>query len=253
MRLNRIWVFCWQARIAEMDAELEAVAPMVDAHGLPLQRSSYFQAIVTRNYRQDRYVISDETIAYARQSLMSALEAGAPAEAAFARFVLGFGLLFQGGLVEAEAELSEALREARRLGDVTSQVRSMAYLVIASRSVGHVDDTRTMARDTLLLASSIKMPDCIGVAPAALGWVAWKRDDADEARAECQAALDVWAQPSCVHPFQWSGALTMLAVQASRAAPRHPLCQGRGHPPWGRRLGGRPGSDNADSVAPRPC
>ncbi len=47
VHLNRIWVHYWQARIADMDAQLARVAPLVEAHGLPLQRSSYYQAIVT--------------------------------------------------------------------------------------------------------------------------------------------------------------------------------------------------------------
>ncbi len=217
VRLNRIWVYYWQARIAEMDAELADVAPVIEAHGLPLQRSIYFQAIVTRNFRQERYIISAETVEYSRQSLAFALEAHARAEAAFARFVLGFALLFRGDLAEAEAQLYEALQETRRLGDVTSQVRCLAYLVIASRRAGRVADTRTLASETLALAATVKMHDYIGVAQAALGWVAWKDDDLDEARKQCQLAFDSWAQPSYVYPVQWTGALTMLAVQASRA------------------------------------
>jgi eukaryotic-like serine/threonine-protein kinase len=217
VHLNRIWVHYWQARIADMDAQLARVAPLVEAHGLPLQRSSYYQAIVTRNYRQHRYAVSDETLEYARQSLAFAIEAGARVEAGMARFVLGFGLLFHGDLAPAEAELYEALQETRRLGDVTSQIRCLAYLVITCRRAGAIGDARRFADEMLPLASAVKMHDYVGVAQAGLGWAAWRTGDDDEARQHCQAALDSWAQPSYAYPFQWTGALTMLALQASRA------------------------------------
>jgi serine/threonine protein kinase len=217
VRLNRIWVYYWQARIREMDAELTGVAPHVEAHGLPLQRSSYYQAIVTRNYRQHRYVISDETVQYAKQSFAFAAEANARVEAAFARFILGFGLLFHDELDAAEAELYEALQETRRLGDVTSQVRCLAYLAIVSRRAGRVGHTRARAQETLTLAMALKMFDYVGVAHAALGWVAWREDHPEEAGRLCQAAFDAWAQLSFAYPFQWTAALTMLAAQGSRA------------------------------------
>jgi eukaryotic-like serine/threonine-protein kinase len=218
--LNRLWVYYWQARIDDMDAQLALVAPVVEAHGLPLQRSSYYQAIVTRDYRKHRYVISDQTLHHARQSLAFAVEADARVEAAFARFVLGFGLLFHGSLEDAEAELYEALQETRRLGDVTSQARCLAYLVIVSRRAGRADDCAKLAQEALPLASALKMHDYAGVAHAGLGWAAWRNSGDDEARRHCQAALDAWAQPSYAYPFQWTGALTMIAVQASQAPVR---------------------------------
>ena len=49
-------------------------------------------------------------IANARLSLAAAEEARAPVETVFARFVLGFGLLFAGELGEAEGQLVEACR-----------------------------------------------------------------------------------------------------------------------------------------------
>ena len=215
--LNRIWVHYWQARIPEMDAELARMAPQVEVHGLPLQRSSYYQAIVTRNYRQHRYVVSDETVQYARQSLAFAVQANARVEAAFARFVLGFGLLFRGDLDGAEGELYEALQETRRLGDVTSQVRCLAYLVIVSWRAGRVAETRLRAQETLTMATAVKMHDYTGVAHAALGWLALKDDDEELARRECQAAFDAWTHLSFAYPFQWTAALTLLAAQASRS------------------------------------
>ena len=96
VQLNRIWIFYWQNRTGDMNQLVERVAPAVNEHGSALQRSNYFQALVTRDFRQRRYVVDDEVIANARQSLAAAEEARAPVETVFARFVLGFGLLFAG-------------------------------------------------------------------------------------------------------------------------------------------------------------
>lgn len=220
MHLNRLWVYYWQARIDEMDEQLERAAPLVEAHGLPLQRSSYYQAIATRDFRRQRYAVAYQTLQYARQSLAFALEANAHVDAAFARFVLGFGLLFYGDLEAAEAELCQALQETRRLGDVTSQIRCLAYLVIVCRRAAHVEECRKLAQETLDLALPMKMHDYIGVAQAGLGWVAWRNEDFDEARRLCQAALESWGQPSYAYPFQWTGILTAIAAQASSAPVR---------------------------------
>ena len=217
VHLNRIWVHYWQARITDMDAQLARVAPLVESHGLPLQRSSYYQAIVTRNYRQHRYVVSDETLEYARQSLAFATEAGARVEAGMARFVLGFGLLFHGDLEPAEAELYEALQETRRLGDVTSQIRCLAYLVIACRRAGTIWRRPPVCRrDAAARLCGQDARLCRrGSGRARLGGLAHRR------RRRGPAALP--GGPRLVgaavlrHPFQWTGALTMLALQVSRA------------------------------------
>lgn len=213
VQLNRIWIFYWQNRTDDMNQLVERVAPAVNEHGSALQRSNYYQALVTRDFRQRRYVVADDVIANARRSLSAAEEARAPVESVFARFVLGFGLLFAGQLDEAEAQLVEALQGARRLGDVTSGLRCQAYLALTQRRQQRLQDAEASAEQTLALATSLKMGDYVGLAQSILGWAAWKRGAMAEARRLSQAAMESWDQLNFPYPFRWTGVLTLLAVQ----------------------------------------
>ena len=57
------------------------------------------------------------------------------------------------------------------------------------------------------------MNDYVGLAQGVLGWAAWKRQGAADARRLSQAAMDSWDQLNFPYPFRWTGALTLLAVQ----------------------------------------
>ena len=213
VQLNRIWVFYWQNRTADMNEVVDRVKPAVTEHGSALQRSNYYQALVTRDFRLRRYRVDDEVVGNARLSVAAAEEAQAPLETVFARFVLGFGLLFAGELGEAETQLVEAWHAARRIGDVTSALRCQAYLALTLRRQQRVDEARQTAEEALTAATVLKMNDYVGLAQATLGWVAWKQGDMVEARRVSQASLESWSQLSFSYPFQWTGVLTLLAVQ----------------------------------------
>ena len=213
VQLNRIWVFYWQNRTDDMNQVVDRVKPAVTEHGSALQRSNYYQALVTRDFRLRRYRVDNEVIANARLSLAAAEEAHAPVETAFARFVLGFGLLFAGELVEAESQLVEALKTARRIGDVTSALRCQVYLALTLRRQQRVDDAAATAEEALTAATTLKMDEYAGLAQAVLGWAAWKQGDLAEARRVSQEAIDCWNQRNFPYPFQWTGVLTLLAVQ----------------------------------------
>jgi tetratricopeptide (TPR) repeat protein len=220
--LNRIWVHYWRVKVAEMDAELARVGPFVAEHGLPLHRYHYFMSIVLRDYRQDRYRVSERTLEDGRRMLAAAQESGAQAETAFADFVLGFGLLFAGQLDEAEAHLSRALESCRRIGDASGEIRACAYLVLCHRRQGRVEETREAARELLTLAGAQQMRDYLGVAQACLGWAAFRSGDQRSAREQSKQALATWKELSFPYPFQWSAALILLRAQMSRA-PLGPL------------------------------
>jgi hypothetical protein len=218
IQLNRIWIAYWQVRVPEMNALVERLGPEVEAHGSALQRSNYYLALVLRNERQDRYVITDATMEFMRRSLEAALEAQAPQEIAFARFCYGFVLLFADRLPEAESELYEALLSTRRSGDITAELRSLAYLGLTLRKAGRVEEARSAAQETMALAGTTGMKDYLGLAQAGLGWVALKEQRLGEARQWSQTALDTWSQLGFAYPFQWSGGLTLLAADLKEGA-----------------------------------
>jgi serine/threonine protein kinase/tetratricopeptide (TPR) repeat protein len=209
----RIWIYYWLARVPEMNASVEALRPYIDADASPLDRSDYYHALASYRYRACRYRISSDAIEDARRSLAAAEEANTLVEAAFVRFTLGFGLLFNGQLQPAEAELSRARVESCRLGDTMNEVRCLAYLTLTHRRAHRVGSTRTHAEETLQRALRTNMLDYAGLARACLGWAALKSGDYNEARKFTQQAVDDWSTLTFEYPFQWTGLLTLLALQ----------------------------------------
>ncbi|MET0390105.1 MAG: protein kinase [Polyangiales bacterium] len=220
IQLNRMWVFYWLARIEDMNAIVRDLEPRL-ATAAPVERSEFYQALVRRDLREHRYVVSDQTLESAQRSLADAEAANAPIEATFARFTLGVALFARGQLTAAESELLGARAEARRIGDATTENRCLAYLTLVQRSSQRVDETRSYSEETLERATIAKMGDYVGVAQACLGWIAWKRGDLSDALQKSQAALDAWAGLSFTYPFQCYGILTWLAVQLDRVPLRN--------------------------------
>lgn len=212
IKLNRLWIFYWLNRQAEITAELQEVRPLIEAHGLPSHRYHYFMSLVNRDNRRTRYRVETGTLEFARQMVVAAEDSGNLADIAFARFVRGFTLLFAGHLDEAEGELVAATRDCRLIGDSSGETRAVAYLVILHRRQGRVAEARELAQSLLSIASKRAMGDYIGVAHAALGWAAWRDGDGAAARRHTAEALSVWSSVPFPHPFQWTAVLTGFAL-----------------------------------------
>ncbi|SMH62700.1 serine/threonine-protein kinase [Azospirillum agricola] len=212
IKLNRVWVFYWLVWVAEINAELEAVRPLLEQVGTPAHRYHYFMSVVLRNHRQFRFRVSDDTLDNGWRMRDAAIESGNLADIGFARFTLGFTLLFAGKLEAAESELFEAVQGCRRIGEAAGETRALAYLAMVHRRQGRADETRTIATSLVGVAAARKMDDYRGLAHACLGWCAAKDGDVARAREENQRALDIWKALPFTYPFQWSAALTELAL-----------------------------------------
>jgi hypothetical protein len=104
-----------------MAALVREIRPTLERHGTPAQRSGFFGSLVLMASRRDRYVISEETLGYARAWMAAAEEIGEPVQVAVAQFNLGFSLVWYGDLDEAESTFHHALGFAERAGDVRSR------------------------------------------------------------------------------------------------------------------------------------
>jgi tetratricopeptide (TPR) repeat protein len=212
VQLNRAWAWYWQGRPEEIAALIERVGPYVHQPGLARERLLYYQALGSRELRVARYVPSERTVEYAREALMASAEAGAAVDGVFCRFMVGFALCLRGRLDEAEGELATALTAARRFGDVSTEVRCLAYLALTKRLDGRVEETRQLADEALVLANAAGMTDYAAIAQAGLGWAALKQGQPDAARALFRAALDAWHRSHTAFPLQWIARLTLLAI-----------------------------------------
>ena len=74
IQLDRIENHYWLGQLLEMAELVEKTRPMVDRYGSQVQRAAFFQSLIYMNFRRDRYVISEETLEYARLLLAARLE-----------------------------------------------------------------------------------------------------------------------------------------------------------------------------------
>ncbi|HWO22673.1 MAG TPA: protein kinase [Kofleriaceae bacterium] len=212
LMVGRAWIYYWTNRVDEMNAIIEPLRPVIEARGTALDRYRFYLALVTRDYRRDRYRISAETLAHARECVAAAREASAPSEIAFARFVLGFGLIFARQLDEAEAELEAALQATRKISDAVAETRAIAYLALVHALAGHWGDADATATATLAMARARKMGDYEGMGLALQGRVALARGERTRAGELCRQAIATWNAIPFPFPFRWIGALPLLEL-----------------------------------------
>ncbi|NRD51754.1 serine/threonine-protein kinase PknK [Corallococcus sp. AB030] len=211
-RLDQLAVHYWTARLDVMEELSRSLQPTVERHGTPLQQARFFQVRVQRNLRAERYLVSEETVRFARDYLRASEAANSPAERAEAECVLACVLLWHGALEEAATRLALTVEQARRTGDVAMEAYGLAYLPQIYRRQGAIEATREAATRSLRAAEAGNMTSYVGAARANLGWVALREGRTGEARTECEAALQCWATTSRVYPFEWLALLPLMQL-----------------------------------------
>jgi DNA-binding SARP family transcriptional activator/Tfp pilus assembly protein PilF len=218
IQLERMWLYYWLGQWREM-SELAQIRSVVEQHGTPTQCVNFFLALASMNHRRDRYVVSQETLDLCQIALAISQESDDPGEIAWARFMLGFGLLWHGDLDEAEQQMQAALALAEQTGDAVHQSRCLTYLTVLYRKRGQLDRARHYIARSLSAARAGQMVEYVGMAHANLAWVAWREGDLARAEAKGQAALGSWQQLPAGHSscaFQWLALWPLVAVAAAR-------------------------------------
>ncbi|WP_147451155.1 ATP-binding protein, partial [Corallococcus llansteffanensis] len=227
LQVDRVSVHYFAARQEEMEDLVRRVQPVVEQRGAPVQRASFFQALVQKNLRAERYRTSSETVEHARASLRAREEVGEPGAVASARFALGAVLLWHDAFGEALDVLTEALRAVERRGDLPIQARCLTYLAMLHRRRRKLEPTRQWSNQGLEVATAARMADYAGAAQANLAWVALRRGDLGHAERQGLAALDAWKPLPLVYPFQWTALLPLACIEQRRG--RHAEAVARLH------------------------
>jgi tetratricopeptide (TPR) repeat protein len=211
-KIEIAWVYYWLARVPEMQEQFDALQPVVTQHGTPFQRARLFEALVLVGHRRERYAPSVKTIQNTRSYLTACIAAGSLPQIALAHFMMGFGLLFRREIDKAEQELGEALSQARYLGDVALQARSLSYLTIGHRLRGDLIRVRETVMQALEVATAGQMAEYIGLGQANLAWASLREGGPALARLHAEAALGNWAKMPVPYPFKWTALLPLAAI-----------------------------------------
>jgi serine/threonine protein kinase/tetratricopeptide (TPR) repeat protein len=216
IHVDRHWIYYWMGRVEEMSALVEQIRPVVERHGLPQQRAQYFQSLLSMHLRRERYLLSAQTVEYARKSLEASRETGDTSQVAFACFCLAFALQFHGDLDESEQWSLEGLTLAEQLGDLTTQSRLLTYLTLLYRTRGQVAETRRYAERSMEVALAARMEDYVGTARANLAWVDWREQRLAEAEQGARAALELWRKLSYPYPVLGLALWLLVALELPR-------------------------------------
>ena len=203
LQLDQAWWLYWRAEVDRLVQLIEGCRQEVADHGTAVQRARLMQCLLTATMRKENYRLSETAAALAREARVLADAAGDAAVTGEAQFLLGFALLFHERWDLARTELRQALQHAELHGDVPVRVRALTYLGVAERRAENLVECERIARNTIELARQADMTDYVGAAEGNLAWVALRRGDVEAVRQHGKRALEAWARPPAVYPFQW--------------------------------------------------
>ena len=195
------------------DAIIQEMADAIEAHGTTVQRAVYYICAALDIVGRQRYRFADEAVAFTRKALaISGDDAAHAAEAALARFNLGFALLLGDRACCQEAVLlfRQTVTDAERIGDATILARALTYLAVGHRRLGAVDETEAAALRARRAAEDAQLSPYVGASVACLAWVSWKRGKAVSAEALAVDASRWWSSGDHAFPFRWLASFLLL-------------------------------------------
>jgi class 3 adenylate cyclase/tetratricopeptide (TPR) repeat protein len=192
-------------------AVLARLRPLVEARAGARQKAEFRVHVTGQRWRADRFGVDGEMVAEIRSARSQFAETGENPEN-YHWQTLGFLLLLQGQLAQAETELHGALAAARRAGDKSLELFCLIFLGWARLRQKDVAETKARALESLELMRAHAF--LVSAMPMALlCWAAWKEGAFDEAERLGVEALQQW-QPLIVrYPFCWITVLPLVAVR----------------------------------------
>ena len=177
VQLDRVWALYWLADWPAMEELVHAVEPTLDQVGGAAARTRVLTAKCLMWLRRDRYVISEELVALAHESLSAAREWGDLKSIADQQFEVAFVHLWRRELAQAREALLAALELGEACGSPWVRALALTYLTVAHRLGGDVLATQATAPLAAQAASAAHMPDYVATASGNLAWVALRRGD----------------------------------------------------------------------------
>jgi serine/threonine protein kinase len=210
--LDKLHGYYWLRRVPEMDREIARLRSPLEQHGSLQQRARFFAGQMLMSMRRDRYVVTEETLQYAREARRACQGDDQLTDLPLLQFGYGFALLFHRAWDSAAEELSSALALARRAGDFALQARCVAYMAVTARLRRQVAEVERLTRMGLEVSLSAQTREYVAAARGNEAWLALHRGDDEASMRQARLALETWraAPPSHVFPFQWLALLPQL-------------------------------------------
>ncbi len=228
IHLDICWAYYWSDRTEELEELIETMRPLVAESGNLTHRVRFLDSLVLLAWRRERYVTSDQTLAYARETVELSEGKGVQAQditmRSVRRILLGMCHLWRNELEEAEENLEAGAKEAERIGSLEDQVLALTYLAATHRRLHAPQKVRELAAQTLELARG-KMSFYVGSAQANLCWVNWAEGDAKAAVENGRAAFASWGPVP--NPMVWMASWPLLALALSEGRIEDALGQAR--------------------------
>ncbi len=207
----------------EMTVIIEKAQAIVEQYGTAEQRGQFFHAVVARDGERDRYVVTEESVAYCRKALAEVQQTGNTSLIGFAHFVLGNRLLWSGHLNEAEEEMRSAINIAEQVGNTRLLARCLMFLPFISRHRGLVEDVREVVTHALAVPEARN----IAIIKGHRAWLAWRDGSLVEAETYGRASLEERQGQRRVNPFQWAGLWPLIGVMLVQEKTEEAMNYGR--------------------------
>ena len=211
VQLSRSNLHYWRNESRLQTSVLDRMQPVVEARAGPRQKADLRVHLTGQRWRADRFVVTAEMVAEIRSARRQFAETGQDPEN-FHWQTLGFLLLLEGELAQAETELLGALAAARRAGDKSLELFCLIFLGWARLRQHDVGGTKARALESLELVQAYTFP-CSAMPTALLCWVAWKEGAFGEAERLGVKALQQWEPLVVRYPFCWISLLPLTAVR----------------------------------------
>ncbi len=217
--LQRMAAFYFRGDLDDLSSLLEAARPLAESAGTAQQQAVFASHYLALSFRRERFQVSAETVAYARDHWRRLYLSGDEGLACEAEFQLGFALLWAGEIDEAHRHLTRCVELAEATRDQSHLVRALTYLSVVHRLRARVEEARAEAERVIERATAAHLPGYVAAGKATLGWAYLRLGEEATAEEHAREALDLWRAPSA-YPFEWLARwpLVDMAVRRGRVA-----------------------------------
>jgi DNA-binding SARP family transcriptional activator/tetratricopeptide (TPR) repeat protein len=212
IKFDQIQTYYWLGQPEAMFSLLDEISHILTQYGSKADQARVDQTRTLASLRRDRYCPGPEVVEQCRLVLKALEETGQVNAIPAARFQVGFALLLSNAIDEAETELLDALQFAEKTTDLTLVARCLTYLTFVARKRGDIQQVQRYAERSLLMATTVQMPDYIGAAHANLAWLAWRARNLDAVQQHGAAALSAWQKLPVGYMFEWTGRWPLIGV-----------------------------------------